>query len=306
MEDQGNLDYSRYLAAKKTVDDRALNLAVAQALRGALAARSGPLAILDGGCGTGATVERCLDGLIFTDASYTALDHQPDLLAEARRRLPVFGRIRGWKVAEDSHRLIFSRENQRLDLTFAAGDLYQFASDRAGQPAFDLLIAHHVLDLFNLDQVLPRLFDLLKPGGLFYFTLNFDGATIFLPAIDQELDGRIEALYHGTMERLDTEMPTPGACHTGRRLVTAIAAAGGRILAAGSSSWVVQALEGQYPGDEAYFLHAIVATVDKALTGHPELEPRSFQNWIKERHRQIEVGRFTYVAHHLDFFGRVP
>jgi SAM-dependent methyltransferase len=305
MKDWEGRDYSRYLAAKKTVDDRALNPAVAQALHGALATWPGPLAILDVGCGTGATVERCLEGLTFTDASYTALDHQPELLAKARRRLPVLGRNWGWQVKEDSHRLLFFRENQHIDLAFVPADLLSFAADQAGKTEFDLVIAHHVLDLFHLDQVLPILFRLLKPGGLFYFTLNFDGATLFLPVIGHELDDRIEVLYHGAMERQGTQMPTPGACHTGRRLVTAIAAAGGRILAAGSSSWVVHPVYGQYQGDEAYFLHAIVATVEKALSGHPDLESGTFQTWVQARHRQIEAGELTYIAHHLDFFGRV-
>ena len=79
----------RYLAAKKSVDDRALNGQVWQHLVAALprAAPQQPLRILEVGAGIGSMVERLLVGDVLTYATYTAIDKAPALLAEAHRRL---------------------------------------------------------------------------------------------------------------------------------------------------------------------------------------------------------------------------
>jgi len=75
----------RYLAAKKSVDDRALNWQVWQRLVAALprATTEQPLRILEVGAGIGSMVERLLAGDLLTHASYTAIDQAPTLLAEA-------------------------------------------------------------------------------------------------------------------------------------------------------------------------------------------------------------------------------
>src|SRR5438552_6884840 len=79
----------RYLAAKKSVDDRALNWRVWQCLVAALprAPAEQPLRILEVGAGIGSMVERLLAGDVVTHATYTAIDKAPALLTEAHRRL---------------------------------------------------------------------------------------------------------------------------------------------------------------------------------------------------------------------------
>jgi ubiquinone/menaquinone biosynthesis C-methylase UbiE len=79
----------RYLAAKKSVDDRALNWQVWQRLVAALprATPQQPLRILEVGAGIGSMVERLVTGDVLTHAIYTAIDQAPTLLAEAHRRL---------------------------------------------------------------------------------------------------------------------------------------------------------------------------------------------------------------------------
>ena len=79
----------RYLAAKKSVDDRALNWRVWQRLVAALprAPTEQPLRILEVGAGIGSMVERLLAGDVLTHATYTAIDKAPALLTEAHRRL---------------------------------------------------------------------------------------------------------------------------------------------------------------------------------------------------------------------------
>ena len=41
-----------------------------------------------------------------------------------------------------------------------------------------------------------------------------------------------------------------------------------------------------------------------ALQGHPELDAGTFDQWIRQRHAQIEQGALVYIAHQMDFLGR--
>ena len=45
----------------------------------------------------------------------------------------------------------------------------------------DVLIANAVLDLVDVPAVLPGLLRLLVPGGVYWFTINYDGESIFEP-----------------------------------------------------------------------------------------------------------------------------
>jgi SAM-dependent methyltransferase len=295
-----NHSFTRYLAAKKALDDRSLNCGVRQALARALKARphSDPLRVLEAGCGIGTMVERLLDWDLLHRAVYTGLDAEPHLIAAARERLGGSG------GAESAAPLLVRRGDRQVRVELEAVDLFDFIDREKGRATWDLLIAHAFLDLVDLADVLPRMFSLLRPGGLFYFTLNFDGATILEPVLDPDLDRQIEVLYHGTMDRRRVQRRPAGDSRTGRRLFRALAAAGARVAAAGSSDWVVfPGPNGGYPGDEAYFLHFIIDTMRLALEEHPGLDPARFSHWIETRHLQIEAGQLIYLAHQLDFFG---
>ena len=93
----------RYLAAKKSVDDRALNWRVWQRLVAALprAPTEQPLRILEVGAGIGSMVERLLAGDVLTHATYTGIDMAPTLMAEAHRRLPQWADEQGFQVHEN-------------------------------------------------------------------------------------------------------------------------------------------------------------------------------------------------------------
>ena len=169
--------------------------------------------------------------------------------------------------------------------------------------AYDLIIANAFLDLVDIPQTLPRLRHLLKPGGLFYFTINFDGATILQPEIDPTFDAQVEMAYHRTMDERITDGRPSGDSRSGRHLFGHLARAGFDLHAAGASDWVVHPVAGLYPADEAYFLHFIVHTMHGALHGCDELDPARLAAWIESRHRQIEEGELVYIAHQLDVFG---
>ena len=301
-------DFSRYLASKRTVDDRALNRQVWQTLADAVdGARPAdrPLRVLEVGAGIGTMVERCVEWGLFTRSGsykrsqgggartfavdYTAIDSEESNIEVARRRL--------------AH--LTSGEESGLRVRLQTANLYEFAARRENRHRFDLIIAHALLDLLHLPTALPSLLQMVRPAGLFYFSINFDGATLFVPEVDPALDGRIEALYHRSMDTRMTDGQPSGDSRTGRRLFHALRENGAEVLAAGSSDWVVHPVGGAYLHDEAYFLGCILHFVESTLRGHAELDAREFGDWLSVRRRQVGGGELVYVAHQLDYCGRV-
>jgi SAM-dependent methyltransferase len=284
------LQYSfpRYLASKKSVDDRALNRTVWQCMAEHLppAPPQQPLRILDVGAGTGVMLERMLDWGLLGSAHYTALDEQPENTAAARQRLAP-------------------RMRADLHIELETADVFGFIPRQQGG-TWDLLAAHAFLDLVDIPSALPALFSLLRPEGFFYFSLNFDGLTLFEPEIDRTFDDHIQAVYHRTMDERRVGGRPSGDSRSGRHLFGHLRDSGAEVLAAGASDWVVFARRGAYPHDEAYFLHFIIHTVYQALLGHPEVETGRLVHWIKTRRAQIERGELVYIAHQVDFFGRGP
>ena len=299
-------DFIRYLAAKKGLDDRSLNRHVWDHLVQAVRDRqdASPLRVLEVGCGIGTMLERLLDWGLLTRAAYTGIDVEPEFIRAAAKRLQGYAALRQASLTgEPGGARLISTPGQEVRVTFEAADLVDFLDRPPGQSAWDLLVAHAVLDLIDLPTVLPRLLSRLAPGGLFYFSLNFDGVTAFEPPIDPDLDARIETLYHRTMDSRRSRGRTSGSSRTGRQLFGRLKAAGARVVAAGSSDWVVFPGPDGYPSDEAYFLHFIIDTIHRALRDHPELDRGRFQAWVAQRHRQIEAAELTYIAHQLDFLG---
>lgn len=301
-------DFIRYLSAKKSVDDRALNRHVRDSL--AIALHSHPdrdlLDILELGAGIGTMVERVLEWGLVKDATYTALDADRSTVIEARRRLTKWAETHGFRTREEGPQsLRLGNQEQHVLVNLEAADLEEFFPRHQGRPEWDLIIAHAFLDLVDLASTVPRVLSLLRPNGLCYFTINFDGGTIFQPEIDPEFDRKIESLYHQTMDRRMVKAKPSGDSRTGRRLFEQLRAAGADIVDAGASDWVVFGGREGYPEDESYFLHHTVHTVGTALEGHPDLDPGRFSRWIAERHAQIEQGRLVYIAHQIDLLARV-
>ena len=65
------------------------------------------------------------------------------------------------------------------------------------------------------------------------------------------------------------------------------------------------AREGVYPADEAYFLHFILHFFETSLHNRAGLDAESFKAWLAARHEQVRKGELVYIAHQLDFCGRV-
>jgi SAM-dependent methyltransferase len=295
--------FIRYLEAKRAVDDRALNQQVWHRLVDELETPPSeqPLRVVEVGAGVGTMVERLVEWGISIDLDYTAVDSDPSLLDRASRRLPEWAENREWRAKRlEQDRLILDGGDQRIALEFLAGDIFDMAQGK--RRGWDLMLAHAFLDLVNLEVAIPCLFALLRPGGLFYFTLVFDGATILRPAIDPPFDSRVEACYHQSMKGRTVRGEPTGHSQSGRMLLETLARQHVPVLAAGSSDWVVYP---PYDRDEAYFLHYILHFMKESLRGCRDLEPRRVDAWLATRHRQVEEEGLIYIAHQLDVLGHL-
>jgi SAM-dependent methyltransferase len=291
--------YARYLTAKTTVDDRALNRQVLAELRRLMPA--GAPRVLEVGAGLGTMVARLLDWGVVGAGEYILLDADPQLLDCSRRWLRDWAAARG--VRSDPLPDGLQVGDLRVRLVHAELGSYLEASH--GELA-DVLIASAVLDLVDVPAVLPGLLRLLVPGGVYWFTINYDGETIFAPGCPH--DDQVMLAYHRDMdERIRYGRPA-GESRTGRRLFHHLRNAEAHALAAGSSDWVVYpAADGSYPADEAYFLGTILNTIRDALRNrHDRVEPAVLADWLAVRCRQLAAGELVYIAHQLDFVGRSP
>ncbi|WP_227377081.1 class I SAM-dependent methyltransferase [Haladaptatus halobius] len=280
------MTFQQYLAAKRTVDDRALNRRVLARFRREL---PDSVRLLEVGAGTGAMVERLhLWGCLPREVHYTVLDIDPENLEIARERLLA----RGFDSRGDELRL--ERGDRRSTIVFEVADAVEFA--RATDRKWDAIVGHAVADLLDLDSAIPALLSALEPDGICYFPITFDGGTTFDPV--HPLDGRVERLYH---RHMDDE----GGCNrAGRRLLAGLRARDATVLAAGSSDWLVYPRAGSYPADEQVFLRHIIGIIESALADHPALETEAFAEWSATRRRQVEKAELTYVAHQLDVLAR--
>jgi hypothetical protein len=288
--------YTRYLAAKKSVDDRALNRSVLAEL-GRLLPPGAPR-ILEIGAGLGTMVARLLEWDVVRAGEYRLLDVDRRLLDDSRAWLCSWAGARGVPAEPLPDGLLLGELRVRL----VEAELGDYLETGHAEPA-EVLIANAFLDLVDVPAVLPGLFRLLVPGGAYWFTINFDGESIFQPRHPR--DDAVLVAYHRSMdERVRYGRPA-GESRTGRHLFHHLRAAGAPPQASGASDWVVHAgPDGAYRDDEAVFLACILQTVEDALTGR--MDPAELADWVAARRRQLATGELLYIAHQLDFAGTTP
>lgn len=299
-----NEGYIKYLAAKKNIDDRSLNTSVWSCMQESLAEYRGSrvIRVLEVGCGIGTMAERLFERGRLGNCSYTAVDKEPDFLRHAMERLPLWAADHHFKVGTSStDRLhLISEKGPEHHIQFVTADILTLLQEH--QETYDLILAHAFLDLVEIDVVIPELLIRLKPSGNFYFTLNFDGITQFLPELNPAYDQQLMDLYHQTMDERRIDGLPAGHSQTGRKILGVLRSHGARLHSMGASDWVVMAKESA--SDENIFLHHIIETVFSALNGHPELDRKEFNAWVQARRRQIDHGEMVYIAHHLDYYGQ--
>jgi SAM-dependent methyltransferase len=288
--------YTRFLAAKKSVDDRAINRYVLAQLRPLMPVPEPR--ILEVGAGLGTMVARLLEWRVIGAGEYTVLDVDRQLLDDCRDWLAGWATERGVRVDE----LVDGVRVGDVRVRLVEAEIGDYAGGGHGAPV-DVLIANAVLDLVDVPTVLPGLLRVLAPGGLYWFTINYDGETVFQP--DHPLDDEIMRAYHHDMdERVRYGRPA-GESRTGRHLIGHLRTMGAPPLASGPSDWIVHAgPDGTYPDDEAYFVDQIVQTIQNALKDR--VDAADLAEWADTRRSQLASGELVFIAHQLDFAGRRP
>jgi SAM-dependent methyltransferase len=274
---------TRYLEAKRSLDDRARSPRVRDRLLSAIA--SDPQ-ILDIGCGTGTTVPRLLEWGIDT-GRYRGVDGDAGVIEFARDVRPAELRRIGLSVTHEERGFTVTD----LSVTYETGDA--LAALEAAE-AVDLLVAQAFADLVPIPELLSGIESALAPGGLAYLPITFDGGTIFQP--DHPADAAVEAAYH---DAIDAE---PGRdIHAGRHLADTCRRADGDLLVMASSDWILRPRDGTYPADEAYFLARILDFVETVLS---EEDVAQSGDWLAARRQQLADAELTYVAHQYDLLYR--
>jgi hypothetical protein len=256
------------------------------------------------GAGIGTMIERMLSRKLLNYAVYTAIDARKQNKDLARSGLREWSSNHNLRFEEtSSDQWCMAGKRKYIEINFKDEDIFDFATHEHGR--YDLMIANAFLDLVDIPTTLTLLLNLLdNKGGLIYFTINYDGATILEPVIDSEFDEQILELYHCTMNNRIVNDKRSGDSQSGRHLVSYLKNAGVQILASGASDWVIIAGPDGYSQDEAYFMHHIVHTIHQALIGSL-VDLKKFEEWIAKRHCQIEREDLIYIAHQLDFLGAI-
>jgi len=288
--------FPRYLISKQSVDDRALNKDVLAALQSKIP--TGRLRITEVGGGIGTMLARLLRWEVIQKAEYNLIDAMNENIEFARAWIPGWAAENGFTVeAENTNHLRVFDARREVRVNLIQADVFDVIN-RSFPPA-DLLVAHAFLDLLAMPESLDKLLTLTK--DLAWFTINFDGVTILEPVLDQELDRKIELLFHETMDM----RPGGGDSRSGRRLFGYLARREAKIEAAGASDWIVYPTGGKYPFEEAYFLQRILNFFQESLADHPRLDQSAFLDWLQRRREQVERGELVYIAHQMDFLVRI-
>lgn len=282
-----NHAHQRYLLAKGSIDDRAYNTDVQNALlcRCPTAPR-----IVEAGCGTGNTIKRLFDWGI-DEFDYFGVDTDPEIISFARHLSLRELRHADFAVTKTET----GGQLDRATFAFEQGNAHSRLPQHG---AADLFIAQAFADLVEPNTMINTIEAALAPNGLAYLPITFDGGSIFAP--EHEVDDLVERAYHRGLERAG-QYP-----RAGRQLIALLGDRSGTLISAGGSDWIIRSIDGTYPADERYFLSCILDFV--SMTVNPEsvgLDASAFAEWLRIRRTQLDDGKLVYATHQYDLLYQV-
>ncbi len=284
-------DYVAYLDIKKAIDDRSLNADVWQSMLkwlGEKCDQHDSIQILEIGAGIGTMIERLLEQLTPVRVTYQAVEPEPAFMSAARNRLQRWAQNHGLVFSEiDSNDWVLTGNDSEYRINWICAEAGNLNTSVAPGTC-DLLIAHAVVDLLPVPELLPRLMEKLNEHGAYYFSLNYAGKTTFDP--EHPSDSVLMQAYNRDMDKRH-QQGNWQASLTGKKLGTWLRDQGHRILAEGSSDW-------QLGGEDSDFIENILDTINKALSGD-----KALASWYEERCHQLRQHALRLEITNADYFG---
>ena len=290
-------DYVEYLKLKKSIDDRSLNSAVWNELVNRIKSKcqnSGSIFIVEPGAGIGTMITRIMDELLKTKitfkCAYTAIEPEPGFQTAAESYLQAWAEKQNAKfikLNEQQWQLSKNEMEVTVDWECAAAEDF---SQVLALKSVDLLLAHALVDLLPVPELVPDLMQCLKADGIFYFSLNYSGQTEFSPG--HQSDSLLMQEYNADMDKRFPDLDWQ-ASHTGNLLPDFLQKQGHTIISEGSSDWELDA-------NEKAFILNILDTIKKALSSSPGIE-----QWYAERRDQLEHEKLKLKISNRDLLGEV-
>ena len=220
---------------------------------------------------------------------FTAIDSDPENIHTALKNLPEWSKKLGWQSEqiENGYQLIQASKSIRVELIQM--DVFEFLKNQRQEKRWDLVVANAFLDLIDVSGFLSNLRSKMNSECLLYFTINYDGLTIFEPEVDRFLDEKITGMFNASMDRNQAESRFREGSRTGRHLLPRLRESGCEILEAGSSDWIVFARNKGYLPEEVVLLNAILSMVEKESAQSTDVDSGEFSSWLKTRQRQIKA-----------------
>lgn len=284
-------DYVAYLDIKKAIDDRSLNADVWQSMlkwTREKCQQDSSIHILEIGAGIGTMIERLLERLSPASVLYQAVEPEPAFASAARSRLQHWAQNRGLVFSEiDPLNWVLAGNDCEYRINWIcaeAGNLDNFVAPRS----CDLLIAHAVVDLLPVPELLPRLMEKLNVDGAYYFSLNYAGETNFDP--EHPSDQLLMRAYNRDMDKRH-QQGSWQASLTGKNLGSWLHDQGHRTITEGPSDWQLESGDGD-------FIENILDTINKALR-----EEKALSSWYQERCHQLRQHALRLEITNTDYFG---
>jgi hypothetical protein len=275
---------AEWLALREPVDHRSRNADVAEAVRRHFAGH-GSVNVVDFGCGTGSNL-RATFALLGDDQSWTLVDYDETLLAEARKAL---SRWADSSRASDD-RLMLQKSGASIVVQFRRHDL-NAELETTLSPTPDLVTASALFDLISERWIKDFARRLAEKRCAFYTVLTYDGRDEFAPAHPAD-DGVIAAfaVHQGGDKGFGPAAGPQGA----DALARAFSAAGYRVEE-GDSPWRLGAADAALARD---LLKGVASAV--AETGR--LAPPALKDWLDYRLARLRDAECLMLTGHRDTF----
>jgi SAM-dependent methyltransferase len=294
-----DISFHDYLEAKFALDERSLNREVQTEFARWLSDQP-QLTCLDLGTGSGASVHRLLNFAPESDLHITAVDRDPNLLGIAREKTADLLRNGDSDLSAKPEGIRARRNGRDITVDFVCSDLQHFAPNRSSG-SYHLVIAHAVMDLLPLRTMAERIARWLRPKGLFYSTINYDGETSLFPVYaDEELESSIFAVYDASMEERRVWDENSGGARSGRRLHRILGETGFELTAYGSSDWNITPLRRTYRDRDAVCLAALLNMIRDEAVRSGQFPKDSLDRWYQERSQRLATGELGLIVHQID------